>query len=303
VAGKTTGHGEKVVVRILVFAWRYLCALASTLYVFSVGFIFARNRGLILGVCEHFGLAGMRKRPVTERPVPVVPAFAAAELVSKGVPIRVLEPNVVDGNVSLFELFIIANLIQTLRPTRLLEIGTFDGRTTLNLAANSPPGAVVFTLDLPKDSLNSTLLPLAPFDAKYIGNQATGCRFAGAEYQNHIVQLWGDSAAFDFSPFVGTMDFVFIDGAHSYQYVLQDSRTALRLLRNGRGVILWHDYDTPWWTGVTQALNELFLRGGAFGGLRRIEGTALAYMAVGVNPCSLPGAAHEAGIADSVQNA
>jgi hypothetical protein len=32
--------------------------------------------------------------------------------------------------------------------------------------------------------------------------------------QNKVVQLRGDSAAFDFSPFVGTVDFVFIDGAH-----------------------------------------------------------------------------------------
>jgi hypothetical protein len=290
-------------VKILSFAWRYFCALTSAVYVFSFGFIFARNRELILHVCEHFGAAGMRKRSAQDKPVPVVPTLAASELVSKGLPIRILELTVVDGNVSIFELIVIANLIQILKPTRLLEIGTFDGRTTLNLAANSPPGAVVFTLDLPKDSLNSTLLPLAPFDAKYIANQATNHRFVGTEYQDRIVQLWGDSAAFDFSPFVGTMDFVFVDGAHSYQYVLQDSATALRLLRNERGVILWHDYDTPWWTGVTQALNELFLQDGPFGRLRRIEGTALAYMAVGVNPGPLPGVAHEAGISDSVQNA
>jgi SAM-dependent methyltransferase len=207
----------------------------------------------------------------------------------------------VDGNVSIFELVIIASLIQGLKPTRLLELGTFDGRTTLNMAANSSPGAVVFTLDLPKDSPNSTLLPLAPFEAKYIANRATVSRFVGTEYQNNIVQLRGDSAAFDFSPFAGTMDFVFIDGSHSYQYVLRDSATALRLLRNRRGVILWHDYGTPCWAGVTQALNELFVQGGAFAGLRRIEGTALTCMAVGVNLGTLPGATNEAGISDSIK--
>lgn len=274
-AGKTTRHGEKVVAKILEFAWRYLCALACMLYVFSVGFIFWRNRDLILQVCEYFGM------PVTRYRIPLLlPALAASEF-SKGTPIRILEPTGVDGNVSILELVIIANLIQTLKPTRLLEIGTFDGRTTLNMAANMLPGAVVFTLDLPTDSPNSTVLPLAATEAKYIANRLTGSKFVGKEHQNNIVQLWGDSAAFDFSPYVGTMDFVFIDGSHSYQYILKDSATGMSLLRNGRGIILWHDYGE--WTGVTHALNELFLQGGAFAGLRRIEGTTLAYLAVGVN--------------------
>jgi SAM-dependent methyltransferase len=241
----------------------------------------------------------MRKSPVPEQPIPLLPALAPSQLLSKGVPIRILEPAPADGNISLYELIIIVDLIQTLKPTRLLEIGTFDGRTTLNMAANSSPGAVVFTLDLPKDSLNSTLLPLAPFDAKFIANQAKGSKFADSEYQSKIVQLWGDSATFDFSPFVETMDFVFIDASHSYEYALQDSRTALRLLRNQGGVVLWHDYDTPWWPGVTRALNDLFVQGGAFGGLRHIEGTALAYLALGGNPGESPSTSNWAGVPGS----
>ena len=43
------------------------------------------------------------------------------------------------------------------------------------------------------------------------------------------------------------MDFIFVDGSHSYDYVLNDSRKALSLLRGGKGIILWHDY--PGWTG------------------------------------------------------
>jgi predicted O-methyltransferase YrrM len=54
------------------------------------------------------------------------------------------------------------------------------------------------------------------------------------------------------------MDFVFIDGSHDYDYVLNDSEVALKLLRNGRGVIVWHDYREE--MAVVPALDEYLRR-------------------------------------------
>ena len=45
---------------------------------------------------------------------------------------------------------VIANLAEQAEPPTAFEIGTFDGRTTLNIAANLRPPARVYTLDLPK---------------------------------------------------------------------------------------------------------------------------------------------------------
>ena len=70
-----------------------------------------------------------------------------------------------------------------------------------------------------------------------------------------ITQLYGDSASFDFSPWYGQMDFVFVDGAHAYNYVVNDTNIALKLLNPRGGIIIWHDYGV--WKGVTRALNEL----------------------------------------------
>jgi hypothetical protein len=262
------------------FAWRYLCALASAVYVFSIGFIFARDRELIVRMCEHFGVGGV--------PAPMLPHVDASDSVVGGEPIQILEPAAVEGNISVLELMIIASLVRTLRPKRLFEIGTFDGRTTLNLAANSLPESIVFTLDLPRESRNSTVLPLSPGDLKCFAERATACRFAGTEYEKRIVRLWGDSASFDFSPFLASTDLVFVDGSHSYEYVLKDSGTALTLLHNHRGLILWHDYGQSFWPGVTRALNELFAQGGVYAGLRHIEGTALACLLVGVQAGTTP---------------
>jgi hypothetical protein len=48
------------------------------------------------------------------------------------------------------------------------------------------------------------------------------------------------------------------------------------MLREGRGIVLWHDYGE--WDDVTRALNDLFAQDRRFRGLRRVEGTALAIL-------------------------
>ncbi|PYV08493.1 MAG: hypothetical protein DMG07_25655, partial [Acidobacteria bacterium] len=113
----------------------------------------------------------------------------------------------------------------------LFEIGTFDGRTTLNLAANSGPDSLVYTLDLPESAMGRTRLALSEGDRPYIKKGRIGRRFAGTALEKKIVSLEGDSASFAFERFFDRIDFVFVDGAHSYDYVWNDSRVAFKLLR------------------------------------------------------------------------
>ena len=48
------------------------------------------------------------------------------------------------------ELAVLAQAAAAVSPgDEIIEIGTFDGRTTLNLALNAPPTSHIFTLDLP----------------------------------------------------------------------------------------------------------------------------------------------------------
>ena len=56
------------------------------------------------------------------------------------------------------------------------------------------------------------------------------------------IELFGDSMNFDFSPYHGKMDFVFVDANHSYAYVKSDTENAFQMI-SPRGAILWHDYD------------------------------------------------------------
>lgn len=210
-------------------------------------------------------------------PLPTLPQADVTDVVHD-VPIRVREPLAADGNVTLLELTVLDSLVAARGPKRVFEIGTFDGRTTLNLAANAPPGAVVHTLDLPPAM--EPALPVHSDDKAFMQRSqdgARGRRFQGVPEQAKIVQLEGDSASFDFSPYARMMDFVFVDGSHSYDYVRSDSLTALDLGAHG-AMIVWHDYGE--WEGVTRALNELHVSDPRFAGLRHVRATTLALLEV-----------------------
>jgi len=216
----------------------------------------------------------------------IIPTVTISDLVPDDVAIKLLEPAPAPrgGNVSALELILLAKLARVTGATTLFEIGTFDGRTTLNLAANSPAEAVVYTLDLPQERMYSAKLSLCADELSYIRKERerTGWRFRSSPYHSKIVQLWGDSAAFDCSPFVDRVDFVFIDGSHSYEYVQNDSRVALAMLRKPGGTIVWHDYAHGYGE-VPKALEELFLRAPEFKNLRHVQDTTLVYMSHGLS--------------------
>lgn len=65
--------------------------------------------------------------------------------------------------------------------------------------------------------------------------------FENCKAASKITCLFGDSATFNFSSFYEKVDFFFIDGAHSYEYVRSDTLNALKCCHQG-SVIAWHDF-------------------------------------------------------------
>jgi hypothetical protein len=260
--------------RIIAFIFRYCYSFVSCLYLFTVGILSWKNRSFLYVINKRFGYTEKWMLPEV-----IIPEAKLAEIVAENVPIKICEPVRATGNITLLELVVIINLVKLHNPSKLFEIGTFDGRTTLNMACNSSEEAKVYTLDLPKDRVDSAGLPIELREKEFIEKEKSGTRYIGTDYEAKIVQLYGDSATFDFSPFFNTIDFIFIDGAHSHEYVLNDSKAALKLLRDGKGVILWHDYGDQF-TGVRSALNELYLTNDVFKGLKHIKETSLAYLAI-----------------------
>ena len=260
--------------RTLLFIYRYLLGLCGCLYLILFGWISRSHREILHEVTFRLGL---RTRPILppEGPVLLIPPTEAKSLCPASPSVRILEQDAADGNVTGYELLVISQLIADFKPKTCFEIGTFDGRTTLNIAANAGPDCHVYTLDLPPQELNHTRLTIAHGDENFIKKDASGSRFVHSPHASQITQLYGDSATFDYSPYVGKMDVVFVDGAHSYDYVKNDTAVALRLLKQDGGLIMWHDYGSSYWKGLTRALNDLHTTDPQFKSMRHVKGTVL----------------------------
>jgi hypothetical protein len=163
-------------------------------------------------------------------------------------PIRIL-PIAMNGyNVSWLELVCLAAITASLKPSKVIEFGTFDGRTTVQFAANTDPPGRVTTIDCMAG-------PVDFGDATGFCTPTTiGRHFLGSPRAGNIDVLTVDSQSTDWSPHRGTADLVFVDADHSRDAVLRDSRTAAMMLRCG-GMIVWHDF--LYLDGVTSALAEL----------------------------------------------
>ncbi len=163
------------------------------------------------------------------------------------------------GGTSDAEAWVLAVLAK--KALSMFEFGTCTGKTTYLWAVNSPADARITTLTLPPESAS-------PGDAE---SRFTSFIYTGTPAESKINQLFGDSRQFDLRPYENEFDLIFVDGAHQYEFVVNDTRKALQMVKPG-GLVLWHDYCGAYCNpGVYRALNEL----GQELDLRRIRGTTL----------------------------
>jgi predicted O-methyltransferase YrrM len=143
------------------------------------------------------------------------------------------------------ELMVLCGIVKLRDCKNILEIGTFNGNTTLNMAVNTSPDAKITTIDLPENWDGNYKIEVPGL---YVN--VTDRKTVGAHYREHpeshalatkITQVYGDSAGLDWGLLKGPFDLVFIDGNHHYKYVMSDTENALKHLAPG-GIIVWHDY-------------------------------------------------------------
>jgi hypothetical protein len=197
-------------------------------------------------------------QPTYEKPAceGILPRIKASEIIPEPTAVDVLGHDSAFEKISVEELRLLIDLVRVTKPRNVFQFGTAAGRTTLNIAANCSETSHVYTLESPRDHL--------------------GEEFKNTAFDNRITQLAGDSRTFDFSPYFGSMDFIFMGWSHEYELVLSDSHNALKLLRNGKGTIVWHGY-IPSCKGALEALDQMFQTEPKLGGMRLIEGMSIVY--------------------------
>ena len=256
---------NKIFGKVFGFSKTYVRAFLNCAYAFTFGSLTEEGRTFVREVYSASFFNGHKG------PKAILPKIEIGHVMDNRVLVKVVEPSYVQGNVNLIELMVIDNLIKSSAPKAVFEMGTFDGRTAKNFAVNTDDDCVIYTIDLPDGNPGITRLQIEELDKLFINKEKAGGRIGS---EGKIRQLYGDTATFDFAPYYNSMDFVFVDASHSYEYVANDTRMARRLLRNGKGIILWHDYNvSDQWPGLMKALHEFYLQDGFFKNLKYIVGT------------------------------
>jgi predicted O-methyltransferase YrrM len=207
-----------------------------------------------------------------------LPTVTLDEIAPVPTEFTVYRPGLWQGSLTLSEVSSLCHLMAARRPHKVLEIGTFRGATTLNLALNAKD-AEIHTLDLPPD-VDPATTRFDTADVRIIRARA-GYAWEGRPEALRIHQHRSDSATFAFETIGGGVDFCLIDAAHSYAYVRQDTAKVLPLMAD-EGLLLWHDYGrndflaepTSAW-GVTRFLHEA-----ADAGIAILHGTSFGLLVV-----------------------
>lgn len=147
----------------------------------------------------------------------------------------------IDLSMDAGEVMCICAIARFLRARKVAEIGTYDGNTALNLAANLPEDGCVTTIDLPQNWDRKFVYNVPNNYRNVTDRTCIGAQFRGTVYEHRIRQVLGDSAKIDWKKIGPPFDLIFIDGCHFRDYVRTDTENALRNIRPG-GVIVWHDY-------------------------------------------------------------
>jgi hypothetical protein len=193
------------------------------------------------------------------------------------------------GNISLYELFCLSLIVKVMEPSLVMEFGTFNGRTTINIAHNLIDASHIITVDLPFDS-NRTDGTLARLRTKFplangMNDPNDELGFVGKRklFENHnynssgkIRQVWADTASLDpkHPEWFEKVELIFIDASHTMENCYNDSWLAYEIIKK-YGIIIWHDYKG--WEGVTKALDTVFDKfGNGYINMFQIQDTSLA---------------------------
>jgi hypothetical protein len=166
------------------------------------------------------------------------------------------DPAIDDRSISTLETACLLTLQKIVGATTIFEFGTALGATTLNMALNTK--GIVRTLDLPPAEAAQSV-ELSPWGSSRANQDAIASHLREWDgIAENVLQVYGNSVAFDFSRYHNSSDLVWIDGGHDYEIVKSDSNNALEMLRkNALACIAWHDCYEPIAPGVARCLEEL----------------------------------------------
>jgi len=168
------------------------------------------------------------------------------------------------------------NEILKKKPRNFLEIGVFHGVTSRNVCdllkqihgkEFSFTGIDVFTVD--KEETEDEVIPQTKFSnplktiyykhiVKVDPYSKESVERLLSEHKDNINIIKGNSNKVLKEISLDKFDFVFLDGGHKYETVLNDLKSLTKVVVN-KGVVLCDDYDLTYAPGVKKAIDEYVL--------------------------------------------
>jgi len=151
--------------------------------------------------------------------------------------------NNIVGMTSDYEAWIISSLSKISK--KIFEFGTCSGKTTYLMGLNSSDDTKIFSITLNPDDLSNIKKEDTDnkFSFRNIIQESVYDKFlfTEKEVEKKIKIIFQNSLNLDHNKYKNEIDFIFIDGGHTYSVVKSDSEKSFEMLKSN-GIILWHDY-------------------------------------------------------------
>lgn len=143
----------------------------------------------------------------------------------------------------------------------VVEIGTHEGWSTFNIAANNPK-AIVWTLNIHPDHAKESgilVTDILPIDK--IGTIYKKAKLTNIRQILKNSKFWNPD-----NDKINDIKMIFIDGCHDTEFVYQDTKKLLKYLNKG-SFILWHDFcpnmrdKFNWIDSVMKGVERLYKEG------------------------------------------
>jgi predicted O-methyltransferase YrrM len=136
-----------------------------------------------------------------------------------------------DGISPVNDYYFLSWIAKAVKAKKYFEIGTWKGLSAYNIISNNDNQLEIFSLDIPFDHPEIKIFNIPEEIFGYYSKE-----------NKSIHHIKCDSKSFDYKPYAKQFEFVFVDGNHSFEYVQNDTKLALELLKDENSVIAWHDY-------------------------------------------------------------
>jgi len=134
-----------------------------------------------------------------------------------------------DGTSTIPDILLLKQLARQYNNCAYLEIGSWRGESIVNVAN--------VTSDCTSVTLSADEMQALNFGEDFIKVHGIF-----SKEHTHITSVKANSFKLDFQTLNKKFDLIFVDGDHTFEGVLNDTRKSFSVRKNNQSVIVWHDY-------------------------------------------------------------